>query len=133
MGICSVPLIACRTRHPCGELGFLCVCVRVCTGTYSYLCTVWMSRCVTSLLPSVRGKGDLLSGCRLVSQAQAYGAAAQELSHWIPPFVHTNATQSKNILRHDRRDDVRVVARCQMGSTKSGVPQDCSQLTDVCQ
>lgn len=27
VGICSMPLIACRTRHPCGELGFLCVCV----------------------------------------------------------------------------------------------------------
>lgn len=32
MGICSMPLIACRTRHPCSELGFLfvCICVRVC-------------------------------------------------------------------------------------------------------
>lgn len=35
----------------------------------------------------VSPKGDLLSGCGLK-------AAGQELSHWLPPFVHTSATNS---------------------------------------
>lgn len=71
VGICSTPLIACRTRHPCGELGFFFayVCMCVCGEMYLYLCTVLVSQCVTSLLALVRGKRNLLSGCSLVSPA----------------------------------------------------------------
>lgn len=51
---------------------FVYICVWVCRGMYLCLCAVWVSWHVTSLLLSVRGKGDLLSGCRLVSQTEAY-------------------------------------------------------------
>lgn len=64
---------------------FMCMC----GGMYLYLCSLWMSHCVTSGEFSLWLQAGF-TGTRLV-------AAWQELSHWLAPFVHTNATESKHL------------------------------------
>lgn len=75
-----------RLPHPPSpRWAWLFVYMCVCGGMYLYLCTVWMYRCVTSLLPSVRGKGGFT--LRLGTGFTGTGLGiVRERSHWLQPF-----------------------------------------------
>lgn len=64
----------------------LCACVEGCI----YICVHY--GCLAVSLQE-----NLVSGWRLVFTGTGLVVAWQELSHWLAPFVHTNATESKHL------------------------------------
>lgn len=86
VGICSVPLIACRTRHPCGELGFLCLycmCVSVWRDVFISVFSVGVPACHLSAAFS-QGYGGFTFRLQASFTGRGLVSAVHKLSHWLP-------------------------------------------------